>query len=148
MSRYMLSLIIVLLVAAPCHAQLLKKLEQELMQGQQGGMGQNMMGGGGTPAGQTTLPPGQYMMTNMQTGQGFYVMVQNGGQMYVSQAKNGQQQGMMGGASQMMGGQSQMMPGQYPMQQQSGSGVGGMMKNFLKNELSPQGQPQMPVQQY
>jgi hypothetical protein len=60
------------------------------------------------------------MMTNVQTGQAFYVRIQNG-QMFLS----GQQ-----GTSQMMA------PGQGGMQQGAGGGFG----NFLKNELTPQQQ--------
>lgn len=127
----------------PCDAQFLKKLEQTLMQGQ------GMYGGQGQLAGNTSLPAGQYMVTNMQTGQGFYLTVNPQGQMFVSSPAPGQQQ-MMPGAN------GQGLPPQGVTNQ---SGFGGMMKgsmgNFLKNELAPASQPipqqipqQLPPQQY
>ena len=96
------------------------------MLGQQGG---GMFGqqSGTTLLGTVNLPPAQYVMTNMQTSQAFYVTVQNG-QMFLT----GQP-----GAPQAMG------PGQM-MQQQGG--MGGMMNSglgkFLKNELNQQQAPQ------
>ena len=128
----------------PCEAQFLKKLEQSLMQGQ----GPNgLLGGGpGQMAGNTNLPAGQYMMTNMQTGQGFYVTINPQGQMFITSPAGNQQQ-MMPGAN----GQGLPPQGVAPalMQQQQSGGVGGMMKNgmgnFLRNELAP-GQQAYPQQ--
>jgi hypothetical protein len=157
------SLSAVFLAVSPCQAQLLKQLEQGLMGGQQGqlpgamagqqgqipgamfgqqqggmfGQQQGSMFGqqaGATLVGNVNLPPAQYLMTNLQTNQAFYVTVQNG-QMYLT--------GQPGGAQ-------TMMPGQGMMQQQQG-GMGGLMNGglgkFLKNELQPQqGQQQLPNQ--
>jgi hypothetical protein len=145
------SLSTVIAAAAPCRAQLFQKLEQGLLGGQ--GQGQQ---GGATLLGNVNLPPAQYMMTNVQTGQAFYVMVQNG-QMYLSgqaapQAMAPGQgmmgQGMMGqnGMGQGMMGQGSM--GQGMMQPQQG-GMGGIMNgglgSFIKKEFSgQQGQQQIP----
>ncbi len=153
MKRYAaMALLALVFAAAPVQAQFLKKLEQEFMgaqgQGQQQGIipgqriipGQGMMPGQSlmpaqpaqsTVVGNVNLPPGQYMMTNTQTGQAFYVAVQNG-QMYMS------------GTTQQ--GTQMMAPGQSMMQpQQAPSGMGGMIKgglgSFLKNELAPQQVP-------
>jgi hypothetical protein len=111
-----LSLVAFIFIGTPCHAQFFKKLEQDLVGGQNQGQTQVQA----QLIGNVNLPPGQYMMTNVQTGQGFYVVVQNG-QMFLS----GQQ-----GTPQMMA------PGQGGIQQGSGGGLG----NFLKNELMPQQQ--------
>jgi hypothetical protein len=104
-------------IATPCQAQFFKKLEQDLMGGQNPGQTQVQA----QLVGNVNLPPGQYMMTNVQTGQGFYVVVQNG-QMFLS----GQQ-----------GIPQTIAPGQGAIQQQ---GTGGGFGNFLKNELAPQQQ--------
>lgn len=145
--------------AAPCQAQLLKKLEQGLLggQNQMGGLGQmngqgnisgqGNMNGQASLVGTVNLPPGQYMMSNVQTGQAFSVFVQNG-QMYL----NGQaQQGLAPGQSMI-----QQLPGMIPgMQQPNGMmpQQGGLKQgfgNFLKNELMQQQmqqQTQQPMQQ-
>lgn len=115
------SLVALVLVAIPCQAQFLKTLEKDLLngQGQQQQQG-NMPGqqGPGSLVGNVNLPPGQYMMTNVQTGQAFYVSVQNG-QMFLSSPPP-----------------QMMAPGQGMMQQQQRGGFG----NFLRNELAPQQQ--------
>jgi hypothetical protein len=140
MKRYAAGILVVVAMAAlvmPCQAQFLKKLEQNIL----GGQGQGQGPGGlqqPTLVGNVNLPPGQYMMTNVQTGQGFYVAIQ-AGQMYLT---SGQQQM----APQMMA------PGQGYMQPQQG-GAGGLVRNFLRNELAPQqqGLPQQqmqPMQQF
>jgi len=110
-----LSLVALIFIGIPCQAQILKHLEQDLM----GGQGQTQVQA--QLVGNVNLPPGQYMMTNVQTGQGFYVTVQNG-QMYLS-AQQGTQQ--------------MMAPGQQGGMQR---GTGGGFGNFLKNELTPQQQ--------
>lgn len=159
MKRFALFLLVSFLLAAPnCEAQMLKKLGQELLNGATGGgmPGMNGAGTAGQPAGQTNLPPGQYMMSNMSTGQGYYILVDNNGQMYAS-IPNGtqtmapgmvQQGGLMGGGTGGVGGLLQNFTGGqntgYPQQQQGG--VGGLMRgglgNFLKQELTPQQQAQ------
>ena len=125
----------------PSQAQLLKKLEKELLQGNQNGY----LATGGQLAGNVSLPAGQYMMTNVQTGQAFYVTVNPQGQMLLSAPTNGQQQMMMPGMQGMT--PQGMAPGM--MQQQQSGGLGGMMRsgvgNFLRNELAPSSQ-QMPQQ--
>jgi hypothetical protein len=81
---------------------------------------------GNTLVGNVNLPPAQYMMTNLQTNEAFYVTVQNG-QMFLS----GQP-----------GTPQAMAPGQMMQQQQGGMGglmTGGLGK-FLKNELQQQQQ--------
>ena len=125
--------------ASPCHGQLFKQLEQGLLGGQGQGQQQGFMPGqqnggmfgqqaGATLVGNVNLPPAQYMMTNVQTGQAFYVTVQ-GGQMYLT----GQP-----------GAPQAMSPGQ--MMQPPQGGLGGI-GNFLKNELQgQQGQQQIPQQ--
>jgi hypothetical protein len=117
-----LSLVALIFIGIPCQAQILKHLEQDLMGGQNQGQTQVQA----QLVGNVNLPPGQYMMTNVQTGQGFYVVVQNG-QMYLS----GQQ-----------GTQQMMAPGQQGGMQR---GTGGGFGNFLKNEFTPQ-QQQFPNQ--
>lgn len=166
MKRIAAVLTLSLLLAVPsCQAQFLKKLGQDLLNGNNN---QNMPGqfGGGTagqPAGTTNMPPGQYMMTNMGSGQAFYILVDNNGQMYASVPGNngmapgmvqpgmGQvQQGGMGGLLQqgaglLQGGGAQQQGFGQPAQQQQ-PGVGGMMRgalgNFLQNQIAPQPQQQ------
>lgn len=143
MRRYVICMLLAAYAAssAPSQAQFLKKLGEEFLGGAQQGQQQGVPGAQGSPmpAGTTSLPAGQYMLTNMQTGQGFYLMVNNNGQMFVSSPAAGQQQMMPGMAPQTMA------PGQVPQQQSQG--FGGMMKNslgsFLKDQLIPaQQQPQ------
>lgn len=171
MKRLAAMIILSLLVSVPsCQAQFFKKLGQDLLNG---ATGQNMPGqfGGGTagqPAGTTNMAPGQYMMTNMGTGQAFYILVDNNGQMYASiPNNNGMQPGMvqpgmgqagvgqggMGGLLQqgaglLQGGGQQQGFGQTGMQQQQQPGVGGMMRGALGNFLQNQVSPQAPQQQY
>jgi hypothetical protein len=100
------------------------------------GQGQ-IQGQGSTLIGNVSLPPAQYMMTNVQTGQAFYVTVQNS-QMFLNSQPMGQ-------------GTGQVMPGQIPAgQMMQQGGLGGLMQNglgnFLKNELSPQQQRSLPNQ--
>jgi hypothetical protein len=110
---------------APCQAQFLKNLQDSLLGGT---AGQQQANGVAQPqlVGSVNLPPAQYMMTNVQTGQAFYVTVQSG-QMY-------------------LGGQQAppVMPSQTVMPQQQGGGFGGMVKNglgnFLQNQITPQQQ--------
>jgi hypothetical protein len=121
---------------APSQAQFLKDLQQNFLGGgQQQGQMPGQFGGGvqqqNAFIGNVNLPPGQYMMSNVQTGQAFYVLVDNG-QMYLS--------GQPGGQQPLAPGQGGLF--QQPQQQQGG--VGGMLKeglgNFLKNQIAPQQQ--------
>lgn len=86
--------------------------------------------------GNVNLAPGQYMITNTQTGQAFYVVVQNG-QMIL-----GQQQSQFGngGPGQFGQGQAPQQGGLFPQTQQGG--VGGLLKNginsYLQNKMTPQ----------
>jgi hypothetical protein len=100
------------------------------------GQGQ-IQGQGSTLIGNVSLPPAQYMMTNVQTGQAFYVTVQNS-QLFLNSQPMGQ-------------GTGQVMPGQIPAgQMMQQGGLGGLMQNglgnFLKNELAPQQQQSLPNQ--
>jgi hypothetical protein len=141
-----LALVAAVLAVAPGNAQFLQKLEQGLIGGQgqapgYNGSGQQQMPPGYNGSGQqqlqpmfvgnVNLPPGQYMMSNVQTGQAFYVSVQ-GGQMYMSNQADSQQT---------------FSPNQGLLQPQQG-GVGGLIKSglgsFLKNQMTPQ--QQAPVQ--
>ncbi len=131
MKRYAATAVSVLaltLAAIPCRAQFFKTLEKDLINGQ--GQNQQQQGMPGQLQGQNSLignvnlPPGQYMMTNVQSGQAFYVMVQ-GGQMFLSS---------QGGAPPMMA------PGGMIQQQQQQPQQGGF-GNFLKNQFSPQQGP-------
>ena len=116
-----------LALAVPCQAQFMKKLKDGLINQTQ----QQLSPGQQSFLGNVNLPPGQYMMTNVQTGQAFYVMVQNG-QMYLSSNQYNQMP------------QQNMVPGQQTMTQQGG----GLLKNLIRNQLAPQTQQQqMPVQQ-
>ena len=115
------------LVAVPCQAQFLKTLEKDLLGGQGQAQQQGAVPGQqgqGSLIGNVNIPPGQYMMTNVQTGQAFYVLVQ-AGQMFLSGPP----------ASPQM-----MAPGQGMMQQQPQQQQGGGFGNFLRNQLAPQQQ--------
>ena len=127
MKRYAaMALLALVFVATPCQAQFLKKLEQQFIGGQGQGQQQGMMPGQQAQVvGNVNLPPGQYMMTNVQTGQGFYVVVQNG-QMFLTGSQSTPQM---------------MAPGQGMMQQQGGMGGLGGLGGLLKNGLSPQQGP-------
>ena len=121
-----LSVAVAGIFGAPCQAQFLKNLQDSLLGGS---AAQQQANGVAQPqlVGQVNLPPAQYMMTNVTTGQAFYVTVQNG-QMYLG----GQQTA------------PQVMPGQTVIPQQQGGGFGGMVKNglgnFLQNQITPQQQ--------
>lgn len=122
-----LLLVVAFFCAIPCQAQFMKQLKDSLI-------GQGQQQGQPTLLGNVNLPPGQYMMTNVQTGNAFYVVVQSG-QMYLSgqPAQNQQLMAPVGGTTQ--------------------QGTGGMIKeglgNFLRNQIAPQQQQQqVPYQQY
>jgi len=134
-----ISLLAIAAIGSPCQAQFMKQLGQELLggqgQGQLPGMQNGQLGGIGLGqnqnasfVGNVNLPQGQYMMTNLQTNQAFYVTVQSG-QMFFSADPNAAQQ---------------LVPGAQGLPQQQG-GIGGMVKNglgsFLKNQMQ-QPQPQ------
>jgi hypothetical protein len=137
-----ISLLAVAAAASPVQAQFMKQIEQGLLggqsQNQMPGMlpgQQNTAGFGQTQnanlVGNVNLPQGQYLMTNVQTNQAFYVMVQNG-QMFLS-----------GDAS-----MQPAVPGAQTMPPQQG-GMGGFMKggfgSLLKNELQQRQQQQQAV---
>ncbi len=114
-----------IIVALPCQAQFLKKLEQDLIGGQNQ---QGLMPGQQPQAvmvGNVNLPPGQYIMTNTQTGQAFYVAVQNG-QMFLTNNQPSQQM---------------IAPGQGMYQQQGQTGGLGGLGNIIRNELAPRQNP-------
>ncbi|MBK9144484.1 MAG: hypothetical protein IPM23_18495 [Candidatus Melainabacteria bacterium] len=118
-----LLLVVAFFCAMPCRAQFMKQLKDTLV-----GQGQQQLNQQPSLLGNVNLPPGQYMMTNVQTGNAFYVFVQNG-QMFLSGGPPAQNQQMMAPAA-----------GTTPQS------TGGMIKeglgNFLKNQISPQQQQQ------
>ncbi len=114
---------------APCQAQFLKTLQDSLLGGQNAQQGTGFNQPQMSLVGTVNLPPAQYMMTNVQTGQAFYVTVQNG-QMFLGNQQVAPQN---------------FMPNQNMAPQQSGQqqgGLGGMVKNglgsFLQNQMAPQ----------
>lgn len=108
--RAIIASLILLFLAAPCHAQILKNLAKEFMspqdqqaqatpapttqpssQVQVAPMVQpppmqlavpNLSNAQGVLTGTTALPPGYYSITNMQTQQSFYLSVSPGGQTF------------------------------------------------------------------
>lgn len=131
MKRYAGALLLTIMFTAiftvvPCQAQFMKQLEQTLLGGQNQGLAPGQQP---QVIGNVSLPPGQYMITNMQTGQAVYVGVQNGQMFLVEQpvAPSG------------------IMPGQGYAPQNQPAGVGGMIRggltNFLNNKLAPQQVP-------
>jgi|GEM_PF-1121399 hypothetical protein len=131
-----LSVVAASISMAPCQAQFLKTLQDSLLGGQAAQQQANSLGQPQlTLVGTVNLPPAQYMMTNVQTGQGFYVTVQNG-QMFLG----GQQVAPQN-----------LVPNQTAIPQQQTGGFGGMVKNglgnFLQNQIAPQqGQQLVPNQ--
>jgi hypothetical protein len=124
MKRYaVLALLGVLAVAVPCQAQFLKKLEQDFL----GGLGQSMAPQQQpTLIGNVNLPPGQYVVTNTQTGQAFYVFIQNQ-QMYLTGSQ---------ASPQMMPGQRGLQPNLMQPPSMGGFIQGGNWKDrVLRNEL-------------
>ena len=103
------------LAALPCQAQFLKKIEQELIGGP--GTGQQGLLPGQQPQatliGNVNLPPGQYIVTNTQTGQAFYIAIQNGQVFLTSQQPS----------------QQMLAPGQGVQQQGGLGGFGNMIRN-------------------
>lgn len=145
MKRYLaVALVALFFSGVPCQAQFLQNLEKGLLGGQ--GQGQQPQP---VVVGNVNLPPGQYLMTNVQSGQAFYVAVQNGQMFLTGQPAPPQMmapgQGYMQQPGQVMMQPQQMMaPGQGMMQPQQPSGMGGLIERglggFLKNEMAPQQQ--------
>ncbi|MCA9816894.1 MAG: hypothetical protein H6677_16790 [Candidatus Obscuribacterales bacterium] len=129
MKRSVVVLLIVSFFAAvPCQAQFMKTLKDSLIGSQQ----QQQMAAQPTLIGNVNLPPGDYMMTNVQSGQAFYVAVQNG-QMYLTNQQVQTQQN-----------QPIYQPGQS-----AGQTGKGILQNLIRNQLTPQTQQQqVPYQQY
>ncbi len=97
------------------------------------------------PAGSSNLTPGQYMMTNLNTGQALYIVIDQSGRVYAQDPRvlqfvvqTGQGQTGIGqvGIGQPGIGQGQLG---YPQQQ---GGLGGLLKqglqDMVKNKLTPQ----------
>ena len=89
------------------------------------------------PAGSSNLTPGQYMLTNMNTGQALYVVIDQSGRLYAQDPRVLQivvQTGQPGGIG-------QAVPGAQPGTPQQG-GFGGLLKQglqeMMKNKLTPQ----------
>lgn len=142
--RYLILSLLCLSAAIPCHAQgtfqemrsRAQQMLQQQQQGQQGQLqGQQMPGQTASmPSGTSSVQPGTYMMSNMETGQAFFVNVVPGGQMFAVDPRSVQVSfSPMGGGGMMQ-------------QQQSGNGLGGMIKgtlgNYLEKKLAPQQAPQ------
>lgn len=129
-----------LLCSQPCQAE--NFFKDALRSATQGGLGGQQQVAG-SPAGNTNLPPGQYMMTSMYSGQAFYVTVTQQGQMYAADPRTVQvfiqPQGQQPLLNQGGFPQQQMMPGQQ-VPQQTGGGFGSLLKNTLMNGMG--GQPQ------
>lgn len=153
--RYLLLAAFVMLSSSQsCHAEnFLSKMAQELA----GGQGQVMQPGtNAIQAGNTSLPAGQYMMTNMSTGIGFYVFVTGNGQMFAQDPRQSQFSfGGGGGLLNRFGQQQQQFPpgyngggypppgyGAQPAQPQGRGGFGGLMRGAL--DTLQQGQQQQP----
>lgn len=149
MNRYTLLSVATLFVAAaaPCQAQFLQDLKDQFL------------GGGGAAAGQyqqqaqiignVSLPPGTYMMSNVQTGQAFYVSVQNG-QMVLAQQPGATPNTVApatGGPGGALGGLLAPQQQQQYGQPQQGNGLGGLVRsgltNFLQNQMTGGQQPVM-----
>lgn len=97
------------------------------------------------PAGQTSLPAGQYVITNIGTGQALYAVVQAGGQMMVQDPRVLQISVTQAAPAPLS--QGQIQPGQPG---QPGNAWGGMIKqglgNFLQNKFAPAGAAGVPGQ--
>lgn len=82
------------------------------------------------PAGSTNLSPGQYMLTNLNSGQALYVVIDQSGQLYAQDPRLLQfvvQQGQ----------------GQMGAPAQQNKGFGGMLKqgleDLVRTRMTPQG---------
>ncbi|MBX9568697.1 MAG: hypothetical protein K2X77_07370 [Candidatus Obscuribacterales bacterium] len=176
---------ILLLMATPCHAQILQNLAKEFIGGQTSASPSNPTQGAspsnptqgfspsnpttqyqvapmvtpppmqlstpdlstaqGVLTGTTALPPGYYSITNMQTGQAFYLSVAPGGQTFAIdprtvQGFNTAQQQVPQQPQEPVDAQAQA-PAQPTMTQQAMSKVGAAAKstltNYLQNKLAP-----------
>lgn len=119
MKRHLVvALVASVVLAAPCLAD--NFFKDALRSAAQGALGGGQ-GAAGQAAGQTNLPAGQYMMTNMYTGQGFYVTITPQGQIFAQDPR----------AVQVIlqpAGQAPLMNQGYP--QQGGGGIGGLLNKF------------------
>lgn len=136
--HFVIATIATLSLASPCFAQ--NFLKDALRSAAQGMGGQQQVAG--SNAGNTNLPAGQYMMTNMYNGQAFYVTITQQGQMFAAdprtvqvffQPAGGQPPLMNQGFGQQMPLQQQQM-----MPQQGGGGIGSLLKNTLLNQYGQQ----------
>lgn len=95
------------------------------------------------PAGQSNLTPGQYMLTNMNSGQALYIVIDQSGRLYAQDPRVLQfvVQTGQAGIGQAGIGQAGIGQGQtgFPQQQ---TGLGGLLKqglqDMVKNKLTPQ----------
>jgi len=136
MARYLLpALLAAVCLSAPAYAdsllnQLTQPLTQPLMQTQ---AQVNLI-----PSGQCNLLPGQYMLTNLTSGQSLYVVISQNGQLLAQDPRI-----LQFNVQQLSQQQVQQVQQQAQTQTQTGqkSGLGGMLKqglgNFLQNELMP-----------
>lgn len=96
-------------------------------------LGMTQQSGGMVPSGTTNLPPGQYALTNLNSGQGYIVVVSQNGQIFAQDPRL--LQVSIGTAAQPLSGQPGLLPGNTQ------GGIGGMIKqglgSFLQNSLTP-----------
>lgn len=148
MRYWLLGALLLLSSNSPCFAEnFLKDMAKNMITG--GGQQQQQQGVGGNAVGQASLPPGQYMMTNLSTGQGFYVFITGQGQIVAQDPRLLQvtvQPLQAGGGGFIQPAPGGLMPQQQgygqPQQPQQGGGLGSMMRGALNNYMQGQGQPQ------
>lgn len=85
------------------------------------------------PSGNSTLPPGQYVLTNLNTGLALYVVISQQGQLLAQDPRL-----LQISAQPLSAPQAQQVVQQ---QQQQPTGFGGLLKqglgSFLQNQLAP-----------
>lgn len=118
--HFVIALVSSVALAAPCMGDnFFKDALRNAAQGALGGGGGQQIAG--QAAGNTNLPAGQYMMTNMFSGQGFYVTITPQGQMFAQDPR----------AVQVI-----LQPAGQPLMNQGipggggGGGLGGLLNKF------------------
>ncbi len=86
-------------------------------------------------AGTSTLPPGQYVLTNLNTGLALYVVISQQGQLLAQDPR------LLQISAQPLSTQQAQQVVQQQQQQQQPTGFGGLLKqglgSFLQNQLAP-----------
>ena len=139
--HFVLAILATAALAVPCRAESFFK---DALRSATQGMGQQQQGVAGAAAGSTNLPAGQYMMTNMYNGQGFYVTITPQGQMFAQDPRTVQvvfqpAQGQFVNQGMPPQDLQQGMPGMPQQAPQQGGGFGSLLKNTLMNNFA---QPQ------